>query len=165
MLIRNELVWEIMATLKALLKLYKCYKPNSCNYSMILSEILSALLLSGFFGSGLAVFSRHRIHDVFLYKYSLNGYPYMVSTVGLFSFQSSAGKIKKSYLHYPDQNINFSSEFFKSQVLITAQPWQLFQLQGQSHICLIFMSVWFDFSTVPAHLMALLLHKILLHKM
>ncbi|XP_062852753.1 sphingomyelin phosphodiesterase 2 [Trichomycterus rosablanca] len=32
---------------------------------------------SGFFGSGLAVFSRHRIHDVFLYKYSLNGYPYM----------------------------------------------------------------------------------------
>lgn len=39
------------------------------------------LLHSGFFGSGLAVFSRHRIHDVFLYKYSLNGYPYMVSTV------------------------------------------------------------------------------------
>ncbi|XP_053492087.1 sphingomyelin phosphodiesterase 2 isoform X1 [Ictalurus furcatus] len=32
---------------------------------------------SGFFGSGLAAFSRHRIHDVFLYKYSLNGYPYM----------------------------------------------------------------------------------------
>ncbi|XP_035380083.1 sphingomyelin phosphodiesterase 2 isoform X2 [Electrophorus electricus] len=33
---------------------------------------------SGFFGSGLAVFSRHTIHDAFLYKYSLNGYPYMV---------------------------------------------------------------------------------------
>ncbi|KAI5109042.1 sphingomyelin phosphodiesterase 2, partial [Silurus meridionalis] len=31
----------------------------------------------GFFGSGLAAFSKHRIHDVFLYKYSLNGYPYM----------------------------------------------------------------------------------------
>ncbi|XP_056606495.1 sphingomyelin phosphodiesterase 2 [Triplophysa dalaica] len=33
---------------------------------------------SGFIGSGLAVFSRHRIHDAFLYRYSLNGYPYMV---------------------------------------------------------------------------------------
>lgn len=32
---------------------------------------------SGFIGSGLAVFSRHRIHDAFLYRYSLNGYPYM----------------------------------------------------------------------------------------
>ncbi|KAL7891729.1 hypothetical protein AOLI_G00012050 [Acnodon oligacanthus] len=32
---------------------------------------------SGFFGSGLAVFSKHRIHDAFLYKYTLNGYPYM----------------------------------------------------------------------------------------
>ncbi|KAG9276930.1 sphingomyelin phosphodiesterase 2 [Astyanax mexicanus] len=32
---------------------------------------------SGFFGSGLAVFSKHRIHDTFLYKYTLNGYPYM----------------------------------------------------------------------------------------
>ncbi|XP_051987035.1 sphingomyelin phosphodiesterase 2-like isoform X2 [Xyrauchen texanus] len=28
-------------------------------------------------GSGLAVFSKHRIHDAFLYRYSLNGYPYM----------------------------------------------------------------------------------------
>ncbi|XP_076870012.1 sphingomyelin phosphodiesterase 2 isoform X2 [Brachyhypopomus gauderio] len=32
---------------------------------------------SGFFGSGLAVFSRHTIHDAYLYRYSLNGYPYM----------------------------------------------------------------------------------------
>ncbi|XP_043098003.1 sphingomyelin phosphodiesterase 2 [Puntigrus tetrazona] len=32
---------------------------------------------SGFIGSGLAVFSRHQIHDAFLYRYSLNGYPYM----------------------------------------------------------------------------------------
>ncbi|XP_056316569.1 sphingomyelin phosphodiesterase 2 [Danio aesculapii] len=32
---------------------------------------------SGFFGSGLAVFSKHQIHDAFLYRYSLNGYPYM----------------------------------------------------------------------------------------
>uniref|UniRef100_A0A671SI42 sphingomyelin phosphodiesterase n=1 Tax=Sinocyclocheilus anshuiensis TaxID=1608454 RepID=A0A671SI42_9TELE len=35
------------------------------------------LIFSGFIGSGLAVFSRHRIHDAFLYRYSLNGYPYM----------------------------------------------------------------------------------------
>lgn len=25
------------------------------------------------------MFSKHRIHDAFLYRYSLNGYPYMVS--------------------------------------------------------------------------------------
>ncbi|XP_029550764.1 sphingomyelin phosphodiesterase 2 isoform X1 [Salmo trutta] len=32
---------------------------------------------SGVIGSGMATFSRHRIHDAFLYRYSLNGYPYM----------------------------------------------------------------------------------------
>ncbi|XP_055069909.2 sphingomyelin phosphodiesterase 2 [Misgurnus anguillicaudatus] len=32
---------------------------------------------SGFIGSGLVVFSKHRIQDAFLYRYSLNGYPYM----------------------------------------------------------------------------------------
>ncbi|XP_069388949.1 sphingomyelin phosphodiesterase 2 [Paralichthys olivaceus] len=32
---------------------------------------------SGVIGSGLAVFSKHRIHDTFIYRYSLNGYPYM----------------------------------------------------------------------------------------
>lgn len=37
------------------------------------------LLRSGVIGSGLAIFSQHRIHDTFLYRYSLNGYPYMVS--------------------------------------------------------------------------------------
>nr|XP_046239037.1 sphingomyelin phosphodiesterase 2 [Scatophagus argus] len=31
---------------------------------------------SGVIGSGLAIFSKHRIHDTFLYRYSLNGYPY-----------------------------------------------------------------------------------------
>lgn len=34
---------------------------------------------SGVIGSGLAIFSKYRIHDTFLYRYSLNGYPYMVS--------------------------------------------------------------------------------------
>lgn len=34
---------------------------------------------SGVIGSGLATFSKHRIHDAFLYCYSLNGYPYMVN--------------------------------------------------------------------------------------
>ncbi|KAM7005364.1 sphingomyelin phosphodiesterase 2 [Tautogolabrus adspersus] len=33
---------------------------------------------SGVIGSGLAIFSKHRIHDTFIYRYSLNGYPYMV---------------------------------------------------------------------------------------
>ncbi|XP_049441042.1 sphingomyelin phosphodiesterase 2 [Epinephelus fuscoguttatus] len=32
---------------------------------------------SGVIGSGLAIFSKHRIHDTFLFRYSLNGYPYM----------------------------------------------------------------------------------------
>uniref|UniRef100_A0A3Q3KZB9 Sphingomyelin phosphodiesterase 2 n=1 Tax=Mastacembelus armatus TaxID=205130 RepID=A0A3Q3KZB9_9TELE len=32
---------------------------------------------SGVIGSGLAIFSKPRIHDTFLYRYSLNGYPYM----------------------------------------------------------------------------------------
>uniref|UniRef100_A0A672F510 Sphingomyelin phosphodiesterase 2 n=1 Tax=Salarias fasciatus TaxID=181472 RepID=A0A672F510_SALFA len=32
---------------------------------------------SGVIGSGLAIFSKHRIHDTFVYRYSLNGYPYM----------------------------------------------------------------------------------------
>lgn len=32
---------------------------------------------SGVIGSGLALFSKHRIHDTFIYRYSLNGYPYM----------------------------------------------------------------------------------------
>ncbi|CAL9704555.1 unnamed protein product [Knipowitschia caucasica] len=32
---------------------------------------------SGVIGSGLAIFSKYRIHDTFLYRYSLNGYPYM----------------------------------------------------------------------------------------
>ncbi|KAM6980882.1 sphingomyelin phosphodiesterase 2-like [Aplochiton taeniatus] len=32
---------------------------------------------SGVIGSGLAMFSKHRVHDSFLYRYSLNGYPYM----------------------------------------------------------------------------------------
>lgn len=36
-------------------------------------------LCSGVIGSGLAIFSKHRIIDTFLYRYSLNGYPYMVS--------------------------------------------------------------------------------------
>ncbi|XP_069547216.1 sphingomyelin phosphodiesterase 2 [Brachyistius frenatus] len=33
---------------------------------------------SGVIGSGLAIFSKHKIRDTFLYRYSLNGYPYMV---------------------------------------------------------------------------------------
>lgn len=37
---------------------------------------------SGVIGSGLCVFSRFPILDTFLYQYSLNGYPYMVSGAG-----------------------------------------------------------------------------------
>ncbi|CAL8401110.1 unnamed protein product [Arctogadus glacialis] len=34
---------------------------------------------SGVIGSGLAIFSKHRIQDTFRYRYSLNGYPYMLN--------------------------------------------------------------------------------------
>lgn len=37
---------------------------------------------SGVIGSGLAVFSKHRILDVFFYRFSVNGYPYMVGELG-----------------------------------------------------------------------------------
>ncbi|KAG7261223.1 hypothetical protein CRUP_032516, partial [Coryphaenoides rupestris] len=33
---------------------------------------------SGVIGSGLAIFSKHRIQDTLRYSYSLNGYPYML---------------------------------------------------------------------------------------
>lgn len=44
-------------------------------------RVLTVLLpsCSGVIGSGLCVFSRFPILDTFLYQYSLNGYPYMVS--------------------------------------------------------------------------------------
>ncbi|XP_061582826.1 sphingomyelin phosphodiesterase 2 isoform X2 [Cololabis saira] len=41
------------------------------------SHLHSHYFKSGVIGSGLAIFSKHRIHDTFLYRYSLNGYPYM----------------------------------------------------------------------------------------
>lgn len=48
--------------------------------SMTPSHVLLFLsFCSGVIGSGLAIFSKHGIHDTFLYRYSLNGYPYMVS--------------------------------------------------------------------------------------
>ncbi|XP_072308228.1 sphingomyelin phosphodiesterase 2 [Eucyclogobius newberryi] len=44
---------------------------------LTLSHPHSHYFKSGVIGSGLAIFSKHRIHDTFLYRYSLNGYPYM----------------------------------------------------------------------------------------
>ncbi|KAG7494264.1 sphingomyelin phosphodiesterase 2 [Solea senegalensis] len=42
-----------------------------------LSHPHSHYFKSGVIGSGLAMFSKHRIRDTFLYRFSLNGYPYM----------------------------------------------------------------------------------------
>ncbi|XP_077581961.1 sphingomyelin phosphodiesterase 2-like isoform X1 [Stigmatopora nigra] len=42
------------------------------------SHVHSHYFQSGVIGSGLAIFSKHRIQDTLLYRYSLNGYPYMV---------------------------------------------------------------------------------------
>ncbi|XP_055016986.1 sphingomyelin phosphodiesterase 2 isoform X2 [Boleophthalmus pectinirostris] len=44
---------------------------------LVFSHPHSHYFKSGVIGSGLAIFSKHRIHDTFLYRYSLNGYPYM----------------------------------------------------------------------------------------
>ncbi|XP_061640944.1 sphingomyelin phosphodiesterase 2 isoform X2 [Phyllopteryx taeniolatus] len=41
------------------------------------SHVHSHYFKSGVIGSGLAIFSKHRIQDTLLYRYSLNGYPYM----------------------------------------------------------------------------------------
>ncbi|KAM9799021.1 sphingomyelin phosphodiesterase 2 [Syngnathus typhle] len=41
------------------------------------SHVHSHYFKSGVIGSGLAIFSKYRIQDTFLYRYSLNGYPYM----------------------------------------------------------------------------------------
>ncbi|CAB1353343.1 unnamed protein product, partial [Coregonus sp. 'balchen'] len=45
---------------------------------VVCSLIMCSSLQLGVIGSGLAMFSRHRIHGAFLCRYSLNGYPYMV---------------------------------------------------------------------------------------
>lgn len=44
---------------------------------LVFSHPHSHYFKSGVIGSGLAIFCKHRIHDTFLYRYSLNGYPYM----------------------------------------------------------------------------------------
>ncbi|XP_019713214.1 sphingomyelin phosphodiesterase 2 [Hippocampus comes] len=41
------------------------------------SHVHAHYFKSGVIGSGLAIFSKHRIQDTLLYRYSLNGYPYM----------------------------------------------------------------------------------------
>ncbi|KAM9860078.1 sphingomyelin phosphodiesterase 2 [Aulostomus maculatus] len=64
---------------------------------------------SGVIGSGLAIFSKHRIQDAFLYRYSLNGYPYKVNhgdwfggkAVGLavISFGKLTANVYVTHLH------------------------------------------------------------------
>ncbi|XP_034021377.1 sphingomyelin phosphodiesterase 2 isoform X2 [Thalassophryne amazonica] len=49
----------------------------SLNKKLACTHPHSHYFKSGVFGSGLAIFSKHRIHDAFLYRYSVNGYPYM----------------------------------------------------------------------------------------
>lgn len=44
---------------------------------LVFSHPHSHYFKSGVIGSGLAIFCKYRIHDTFLYRYSLNGYPYM----------------------------------------------------------------------------------------
>lgn len=57
-------VWSEKDYLSLKKKLSSCH-PHSHHFK------------SGVIGSGLAIFSKYRINDTFLYRYSLNGYPYM----------------------------------------------------------------------------------------
>ncbi|XP_075881077.1 sphingomyelin phosphodiesterase 2 [Nelusetta ayraudi] len=57
-------VWSEKDYLSMKKKLSSCH-PHSHHFK------------SGVIGSGLAIFSKYRINDTFLYRYSLNGYPYM----------------------------------------------------------------------------------------
>lgn len=45
---------------------------------LALLVIKQELVFSGMMGSGLCVFSKHPIQEIFQHVYSLNGYPYMV---------------------------------------------------------------------------------------
>lgn len=62
--------------------LTKSVVPNSQSLPTIEKIMIWCLFFcSGVIGSGLCIFSKHQILDTFLYQYSVNGYPYMVSNM------------------------------------------------------------------------------------
>uniref|UniRef100_A0A8C1VIX2 Sphingomyelin phosphodiesterase 2 n=1 Tax=Cyprinus carpio TaxID=7962 RepID=A0A8C1VIX2_CYPCA len=87
---------------------------------------------SGVIGSGLAVFSRHRIQDALLYQYSLNGYPYMLrhgdwfggKAVGLVIVDISGLKAHVYVTHLHAEYSRAQDEYLSHR---TVQSWELLQ--------------------------------------
>uniref|UniRef100_A0A8C2GX73 sphingomyelin phosphodiesterase n=1 Tax=Cyprinus carpio TaxID=7962 RepID=A0A8C2GX73_CYPCA len=83
---------------------------------------------SGVFGSGLAVFSKHRIQDALLYKYSLNGYPYMVhyfcKAVGLVIVDIFGLKAHVYVTHLHAEYSRAQDEYLPHRMV---QSWELLQ--------------------------------------
>lgn len=72
----------VTLSLPELWQLTKSLVPNSQRLPTIEKIIIWRLFFcSGVIGSGLCIFSKHQILDTFLYQYSVNGYPYMVSNM------------------------------------------------------------------------------------
>ncbi|XP_052450766.1 sphingomyelin phosphodiesterase 2-like [Carassius gibelio] len=87
---------------------------------------------SGVIGSGLAVFSRHRIQDALLYQYSLNGYPYMLrhgdwfggKAVGLVIVDVSGLKAHVYVTHLHAEYCRAQDQYLPHR---TVQSWELLQ--------------------------------------
>uniref|UniRef100_A0A671L734 sphingomyelin phosphodiesterase n=1 Tax=Sinocyclocheilus anshuiensis TaxID=1608454 RepID=A0A671L734_9TELE len=87
---------------------------------------------SGVIGSGLAVFSRHRIQDALLYQYSLNGYPYMLrhgdwfggKAVGLVIVDVSGLKAHVYVTHLHAEYSRAQDEYLPHRIV---QSWEVLQ--------------------------------------
>ncbi|XP_067302986.1 sphingomyelin phosphodiesterase 2a isoform X2 [Pseudorasbora parva] len=87
---------------------------------------------SGVIGSGLAVFSKHRIQDALLYQYSLNGYPYMLhhgdwfggKAVGLVTVDVSGLKVHVYVTHLHAEYSRAQDEYLPHRIV---QSWELLQ--------------------------------------
>ncbi|XP_016098404.1 sphingomyelin phosphodiesterase 2-like isoform X2 [Sinocyclocheilus grahami] len=87
---------------------------------------------SGVIGSGLAVFSRHRIQDALLYQYSLNGYPYMLrhgdwfggKAVGLVIVDVSGLKAHVYVTHLHAEYSRARDEYLPHRIV---QSWEMLQ--------------------------------------
>ncbi|XP_051961960.1 sphingomyelin phosphodiesterase 2a [Xyrauchen texanus] len=87
---------------------------------------------SGVIGSGLAVFSKHRIQDALLYQYSLNGYPYMLchgdwfggKAVGLVILDVFRLKAHVYVTHLHAEYSRVQDEYLPHRIV---QSWELLQ--------------------------------------
>ncbi|KAI7793835.1 sphingomyelin phosphodiesterase 2a isoform X2 [Triplophysa rosa] len=87
---------------------------------------------SGVIGSGLAVFSRHRIQDALLYQYSLNGHPYMLrhgdwfggKAVGLVIVDVFGLKAQVYVTHLHAEYSRAQDEYLPHRIV---QSWELLQ--------------------------------------